>query len=489
MKHIEYRECDLSGTNAQCPECSSLLQLLTPKSSHDDFKKYYICPNVDCNFLGSIEVSQNFILRQQLTNNLVKLIDFSVNRISGFAPVEIEFTETCFGFDPGTISWNFGDGTNLNTKNEKIGHIYNTPGVYSVTMQTTVPFEGVKSVLKTNLITIKTYDLPISDFIADKVSGFDTLTTNFTDTSIGSEITGWEWNFGDGTPVSNLQNPQHTYSSVGRYDVTLTIYNSHLNTHSITKNNYIIVVYEPPTVNFTVNRQIGFDPMTVNFILDCNNYLDSIHWDFGDGTTSTLRDPSHTYTSPGNYTVNVIVANPSGTVNKQKTNYIQISPYVGPPSADFSYTTLSDLDSVPISVQFTNGSTASGIKRYYWTTSVGASSYQQNPIFTFPAYGQYDVTLVITDWRDATSTITKTTNFDILSATADFSINQIAPKEFSFINNSTGDFLSYYWHFGDGNVSIDQNPTHLYYYSGTYDVKLEVTNSKGTSQKIIQVTV
>ena len=487
MKYSEYREFQLSPTATPCPNCSTLLQKFNHNDPNSEIKTHYICPNNDCNFVGAIDVSQVLILRKQLNEDLVKLADFTVDKISGFAPVKMYFTENCFGFTPNTWAWNFGDGTLETSTRNNIAHEYTSPGVYSVIMQITHPTEGSHQVVKNNLITIKDYESLSIDFSADITSGYDSLIVNFQDTSTGSEITGWEWDFGDGSPKSYLQNPQHQYTRVGNFDVTLTIYNSRLETQTITKSNYINIVYQIPRVQFTANRLVGFDPMEVQFTLDSDDYIENIQWIFGDGQFSTEENPSHIYTTPGLYSVKVIATNPSGSGELTKDNYITINEYVGPPVADFTYEILTGLDSTPISVKFNSNSTGSGIKEYFWQSSNGDTSYQQNPTLSFSEYGSYDISLTVKDWRDIIHTITKNIILDIEAPTASFVIENLPHNGIQFTNTSTGDFLTYYWQFGDGGVSTEKDPYYLYSDSNLYSVILEVRNNKSISTFMMDV--
>lgn len=486
MKVGEYREFQLSPTKTPCPNCSTLLQKFKSNDPQSEIKEHYLCSNEDCNFVGAIDVNQVLILRQQLIKDLIKLTDFTVDKISGFAPVKIYFTENCFGFIPNTWAWNFGDGTSETSNVRTIGHEYTLPGKYTITMQISHPSEGSHQVIKTDLIDIKIFENIIPNFTADVTSGYDNLTVNFSDTSTGSEITGWEWDFGDGSPRSYLQNPQHIYDSVGNFDITLTVYNSRYESEVISKTNFINIVYQIPQLQFTANKLVGFDPMEIQFELDSDSYIENIQWDFGDGTFSNLRNPLHSYNSPGLYTVKVSATNPSGTGELVKSNYITVHEYIGPPIADFTYQILTGLDSTPISIQFTDTSVGSGIKEFFWETT-NYNSYQKNPLISFSNYGSYDVVLTVKDWRDITNQITKHIVIDIESPIASFTVQNLPHNGIQFTNTSTGDFLTYYWQFGDGGISTEKDPYYLYSDSGPYDVTLEVRNNKSFSTINVEI--
>jgi len=140
------------------------------------------------------------------------------------------------------------------------------------------------------------------------------LDVTFTDTSTGSP-TSWAWDFGDGG-TSTSQNPSHDFTSVGVYTVTLTATNS---LGSTTAKLIIIVTSNttpadnPPTAVISASQSSGIAPLTVNFSATCSTPPTSWAWDFGDGYTSALAVPSHIFTSPGNYLVQLTVTDTYGS--------------------------------------------------------------------------------------------------------------------------------------------------------------------------------
>jgi PKD repeat protein len=143
----------------------------------------------------------------------------------------------------------------------------------------------------------------------------------FTDQTTGSP-TAWSWDFGDGG-TSTLRIPSHTYTSAGTYTVTLTATNS-CGSYMRTKTNYIIVC-TVPVANFTGSTTSGPAPLTVTFTDQTTGSPTAWSWDFGDGGTSMLRIPSHTYTSAGTYTVKLTATNSCGSNSLTRTNYVTVS--------------------------------------------------------------------------------------------------------------------------------------------------------------------
>lgn len=124
----------------------------------------------------------------------------------------------------------------------------------------------------------------------------------------GSIITGYSWSFGDGN-TSTLQNPSHTYSQSGNFNVCLTATNS-CGTSQQVCNSVTIVC--SPTASFTSNVS-GLDATFTSSCTDNGSPITAYAWDFGDGNTSTQQNPTHSYTTTGNFNVCLTATNACGT--------------------------------------------------------------------------------------------------------------------------------------------------------------------------------
>lgn len=166
----------------------------------------------------------------------------------------------------------------------------------------------------------------VPNFTVDITSGFNPLTVNFTDLSTGNPTT-WEWDFdNDGTSDSNVKNPEWTFDNPGTYTVSLTISDG-VNTESITKTDYISVNTPlEPVADFSSNYTSGLAPLSVDFTDQTTQGSESLtqwNWNFGDGSTSELQNPSHTFSEAGVYTVSLTVQDNYGLSDtKIKTNFI-----------------------------------------------------------------------------------------------------------------------------------------------------------------------
>ncbi len=170
-----------------------------------------------------------------------------------------------------------------------------------------------------------------ADFNANTVSGTAPLAVSFTPVTTGT-VTGLSWNFGDtAIPASTSQNPTVTYSTPGTYTVSLTATGSS-GSVTKTKTGYITVsapVVLPPVADFTVSATSGLAPFTVQFSDTSTGSITGRTWNFGDGASSSARNPSHTYTNPGVYTVDLTVSGPDGNDTKTSAGLITVSAPVG----------------------------------------------------------------------------------------------------------------------------------------------------------------
>jgi PKD repeat protein len=146
---------------------------------------------------------------------------------------------------------------------------------------------------------------------------FDTtdLTADFTNTSTDSDgtITGWSWDFGDGN-TSTAQNPSHTYTSAGTYDVSLTVIDDGGATDGTSQSVTVTAPNAPPTADFTYSTT----DLSADFAdtsTDGDGTITGWSWDFGDGNTSTAQNPNHTYASAGTYDVSFTVTDDDGATD------------------------------------------------------------------------------------------------------------------------------------------------------------------------------
>jgi PKD repeat protein len=333
---------------------------------------------------------------------------------------------------------------------------------------------GTANILATVGTAVGKLNLPIVAPPAAPVADFDTqvngLSVIFTDKSANSPAT-WHWDFGDKTSSSE-KSPQHTYAAPGTYSVTLTVVNSG---GQSSKTVFVTVsLGNPPVADF----DFQVSGSQVNFI-DKSKDATSWAWGFGDGQTSTQRNPVHTYAAPGQYTVVLVATNAAGSNSTSKA--VKIEPGA-PPVADFSFTITGQ------QVNFVDKSTGSPTA-WLWDFGDGNTSTAQNPVHTYPAPGAYTVVLTVSNGNgfSKSSQVVAIQAGKAPVAAFDFAVSN---NQVNFVDKSTGGPTAWSWSFGDGGTSSQQNPIHVYSSPGNYTVTLTVSNASGSSSasQVVAIT-
>lgn len=368
-----------------------------------------------------------------------------------------------------TYAWNFGDGGTSNLTNPV--HTYGADGIYTVTLTATGPCGTVTS---TQSLTIATP--PTAGFTASPTSGCGPLTVQFTNASSPNTTT-WNWQFAGGTPSSSTQqSPSVVYNTPGTYSVTLTVSNS-TGSNTITQTNYI-TVNPSPTAGFTSS----INGLTASFTNTSTNAT-SYSWNFGDGGTSNLANPLHTYTTDGVYTVTLTATGPCGTVTATQTVTI-----VTVPTAGFTASPTSGCG--PLTVQYTSTSSPNTTS-WNWQFPGGtpSSSTQQNPLIVYNAAGTYSVTLTVSN-AAGSNTATQNNFVTVNPDPAAAFTSSVSGSTATFTNASTN-ATTYAWTFGDGGTSNAANPSHTYAADGTYLVTLTANGPCGSAtftQNVVIIT-
>ena len=212
----------------------------------------------------------------------------------------VEFTDLSAN-TPTSWSWDFGDGNSSTLQNPS--HTYASSDTYEVCLTASNEF-GSNTTCR--MVPILVGDPPVAAFAADPAADGSGQVT-FTDRS--TDPLTWQWDFGDGSEVSNEQNPVHTYDSTGTYDVCLVVGNE-FGIDTVCQM-VAVVVGQAPVANFAVSIQ--GETGEVMFTDQSTNEPVSWDWAFGDGNVSTEQNPTHAYAASGTYTVQLIAGNDFGT--------------------------------------------------------------------------------------------------------------------------------------------------------------------------------
>ncbi len=372
---------------------------------------------------------------------------------------------------PVSSVWNFGDGATATTINAT--HSYSTPGVYLVKLINT--YSGCTDSV-TQSITVNSN--PVADFSAPVTSKCEPpFTVNFQDLSTGGAVA-WEWDFGDGG-TSSVQNPAHTYTSYGNFTVQLIVTNASGCRDTLIRPDFIIVRRAQVSIPGLPAR--GCIPFSFNFnpIITSVDAVTSYSWDFGDGGSSTLPNPTYTYTTQGTYNVTLTITTSSGcTDDTTFANAIRVG---SKPVADFSAAPNPICARQP--VQFTDLSVPAD--EWSWDFGDGATSTMQNPAHAYNDTGYFSVRLIAFN-NGCPDTITRNNYIYVMPSIAAFTITPDCSNRLRFIFTDQSILpLSWEWDFGDGNSSTVQNPVHIFPSLGSYNVRLIVRNG-GCADTIYQ---
>jgi gliding motility-associated-like protein len=318
------------------------------------------------------------------------------------------------------------------------------------------------------------------------------------------------WKIGNNAPMT-ITNPAYTQQTTNGQTLYVYEYNTQVNfapgSHKV-----IATVVDPndecgatadiehnfeitgfPTVDFTVANTCFGDATAFNdtSVPPAGTTVKSWLWDFGDGKTSALQNPTHNYVAAGDYTVNLTITDANGcTTTTPKT--IQISKL---PVANFSVSTPNCEGQ---NITFTNGSTSADGTIINWAWDYGDGSPVE--IFTngvpminhvYAIAGNYNVLLTVTTDKGCSSIITKAIVVNP-APVVDFTLPDVclADAFAQFMDKTTiadGSGLTYLWNFGDAanstasnpNTSTSKNPQHKYSRAAIYTVTLTVTSNSG----------
>jgi len=297
----------------------------------------------------------------------------------------------------------------------------------------------------------------------------------------------------------------HSWSYPGNYSIRVRAMDEHgaelgwINTsyYRCSHPLNITILNRPPLADFTYTPSNPITRDTLTFTdtsTDSDTSIASWFWDFGDGNTSTEQNPKHQYSVRGTYNVTLTVTDSYDGSTDSITKTITVSN--SPPIAAFTY--LPANPTALQTIQFTSVSSDfdGTITNYTWDFGDGNISYEQNPRHQYADNGIYEITLTVKDNENATNSTTESIIVLNIPPIADFSFQPSNPRTTTIVkfkDNSTdsdGSIVSYYWEFGDGSNSTEQNPEHVFYNPGIFKVTLTVTdNDNATSSKSLNVKV
>lgn len=333
------------------------------------------------------------------------------------------------------------------------------------------------------LISPQSAQSQVAGFTADHTTGCMPLIVHFHNTSTGA--TNYSWSFGN-SGTSLLTDPSTSYISAGTYTVTLIAYNGALSDTYST----VITVYPLPTAGFTAGDTTLCPRIATTFTSISSPGMPggiTYSWNFGDGSTSTLSTPSHSYPLTDIYNITLFVTNAGGcTSSLSKDGYIHVFPQL---NAGFN-TATPYICEAPATVHFNNTTTGVTPIFYQWSFGDLGISPLPAPNHTYTAPGSYDVTLRATDANGCSDTEKVTGYINIGNLTASFpAINHGCVGDAVAFSNTSNTHISSDWDFGDGGTSTDEFPTYTYSAPGIYPVRLIVYNGLCFDTVIHPITI
>jgi gliding motility-associated-like protein len=376
--------------------------------------------------------------------------------------VPVTFTNTTPGSN--TYLWNMGDGTG-NTVTNPI-HVFNSNGSYVVKLTATNTAGCLDSISQ----TIAIYAQPEADFtVADTICLGDLV--QFTDQTTLSQgtITAYSWNF-SGLGQAASQNPVFSQLVAGSNLVDFKVTSS-LGCHdSITKT---IVVRDKPVAGFDVGNACFGTAMDLQNTSYTAGAIPSYSWNFGDGNTSSVTNPSHIYAAQGNYNIMLITSNAYGC-SDTLIQSINVHPV---PQIDFTQINVCFSDSMYFIPQISN------VSNYAvdWNFGDGQTSALFAPAHYYGNYGVYQAELSVTSDSGCVATMIKNVEVFPLPAASYFvqngcELDAITFQNFSAIPLGT---MTYAWDFGNNTTATDQHPSIIYSSENVYPIQLIVTSNNG----------
>lgn len=372
--------------------------------------------------------------------------------------------------------WEFGDG-NTSFEPNPI-HVYDSGGVYDVTL---TAFDSITGCPNTFSTSINVRVAPEVAFTVDNFNGCTPVTAQFSNETQGNFF--FRWDFGDGNS-SVEKNPEHTYQIPGSYTVRLTAFDDFGCDDESTFSPVSVIPIPTADFSFDPDRQCEL-PVTLQF----NNLSEGgegYQWTFEEGAFDSDINPSYTYRTPGNKSIQLIATN-----SFQCRDTIE-KPFLATPQpmADFSWDPGAGCQ--PLTVTFKQES--SDATNYTWDFGDGRQAVGTEVVNTYFSPGTYTVTLIADYEGQCQDTLSLPDLIEVFaSPIANFSFKQLdAPNgqpsgTFAFTNLSNG-ASSYMWDFGDGATSTETNPTHTYGQNGDQEVTL-VAISQNDCRDTLQLLV
>jgi gliding motility-associated-like protein len=379
--------------------------------------------------------------------------------------------------------WDFGDNTPTQLHNPS--HLYKAPGTFGIKFAL-ISDIGCLSDTATQTVTIA--EPPRAKFgVAVPMCAGKSLTFTDSSSTPTATIVKWTWNFGDNTPavIATTGSAQtHIYAAPGTYTVTLQVENNGGCKSQVFSKQ--VTVAPSPVADFIFGNAC-LPAGTMQFtdrstIADGTQGQFVYRWQFGDGGTASVKDPSYNYKATGPFTVMLVVTSGAGCKDSASKSIDKI--YEAPVASFLAPTEIC----LGATANFTNQSTAanSTITKWEWDFGDGSATGTQKDVsHSYAKAGTYTIGLRVTSVIGCVSSVTSKTITVNPLPSADFTLPSITCEKSSLLFTNTsvanaGTLLKWTWNFSDGTPAVNAaSPNHTFAQAGTFPVKLQVETDKG----------
>jgi gliding motility-associated-like protein len=393
------------------------------------------------------------------------------------------------------FEWDFGDGST--SSDESPQHIFpldRFPFLNSYDVQLTVTTaEGCSD---DTIISYTPHPMPLTLFSAPNACVDQPIQfTNLSNVVAPDVLNPMIYNFGDGSPLVNGDDPIHAYSASGNYQVSVI---ATTNNGCVKDTTINLEIYPEPVANFTSSVVCENEPYTAftNLSTIASGALMLNNWNFGDGNTSVLPNPNHNYSSAGDYLASLTVVS-----DKNCQNTISLPVQVkAKPSSKFIVDSPEGCDEHCVEFTNTSLSNAGVIVNSAWSYSNGVDLIEMSPSVCFNNSSKtddisFDVTLITQNDLGCTDTLLREDYITVYhNPVANFTPTTLEENmyesEFKMINQSIG-ADGYVWDLGDDSRSEVDEPIHIYSDTGVYYITLvsyTLNNCMDTTVNSIRVT-
>ncbi|MDI9319591.1 MAG: PKD domain-containing protein [Phycisphaerales bacterium] len=392
-------------------------------------------------------------------------------------PLKVSFIDS--SYRPTSWFWRFGDGATSTLRNPV--HIYSDTGTYAVSLITTNDSFGCRDSLTRYIQLFKIQ--PTFTAVDSDQCFRDTFWLTNTSSPYIAKIAWSTSDTGSKVLYDSVSNKYFVvFRDTGIYSVTLLYQDIHKCSGSYTRSNYLAVA--KPFVKFVPSPLLSCFPSTINFTDSSTNTkgkgIKNVlrTWLWGDltSTTDTSIKASKSYSSPGAYTVKLIVTDNLGC---KDSNTLAVESRR--PKADFT-ALLDTFTCIGRANEFFNKTTGVGLN-FFWDFGDGiGSSTLPNPVYTYKTIGTFNVKLVVTDATGCKDSLTKTAYVKTTKPTASFTMSDsiaLCPPLFVSFTNTSTNAIAYSWDFDNGSTATIPSPVTPYVDSGVYRIVLVAFDKHG----------